>query len=461
MPNTGIKVTLTLRLRNITTDVLTGDTKPNLPSDPDYVPPQVDNVACPINTTLTCPSFVAGADSADSIFWELSVPKASLANTSFAKVKILLWDNSAVEIDTTTITDFDPNYITGTFTGLTVPETYHLHIQYLDEDDNVILTCEDAAVVAMTPTVTWEPIDEYCVVAPSCELPAVYDPETETCQEIDEIAAIPPSEGGGTPANAEAKADIGWNNGGARVYTAGYPLDGEGTLAAYLTEPHFWVNGNFPWDAVGRNTTWGRMNAAGLWVAGETSDPLNEPIGFVRRIDTPIAKTVYVAMCADNGFIFSHNGVQLVDCTPTGNIAGGPNFNFLHIYPVALTPGANYIEMWAVNTGSVGGFAMEIYDNTLAELIAATAIGDLTVLFTTADLDGMPFDLGETIGWSCIAGYYLDNTGVGDPVCKQVTSSVAPTFNTGYKGWANRRRLVDGLPDGFVEENLDGIGLGT
>lgn len=461
MANTGIKVTNTLRLRNITTDTLTGDTKPNLPGDPDYVPPQLDNDVCPINTTLTCPSFSAAAKTATSIQYELSIPKATLANPAFAKVRIHVWNALAVEVATITLTDFDPNYVTGEVTGLTVPDTFTFHLEYLNSSDVQLLACESAAVVVMAPTITWEPIDEFCVTSPVCELGGTYDEETETCLDVDEIPAIPPSEGGGTPANAQAVQNNQWNNGGARVYNSGYPLSGEGTLAAYLTVPHFWVNGNFPWDATGRNTVDSRMNAAGVWVAGETSNPLDEWIGFVRRVDTPVAKTVYVAMSADNEFRFSLNGVELVNCHPGGNIAGGSNFNFLHIYPVDLVPGPNYIEMWALNSGSVGGFVMEIYDNTLAELIAATAIGDLNVLFTTADMDGQPFDLGETIGWSCAPGYYLDNTGAGDPVCKQVTTSAPSLFNTGFKGWANRRRLVDGIPDGFVEENLDGVGLGT
>ncbi|HEY9658653.1 MAG TPA: hypothetical protein V6C65_09395, partial [Allocoleopsis sp.] len=250
-----------------------------------------------------------------------------------------------------------------------------------------------------------------------------------------------------------------WNNGGAQIFAPGYLLSGSGTVVATLTTPHFWVNGNFPWDTAGRNTIDSRMNAAGIWVDGETSNPTGEWIGFVRKIEVATPRTVYVGMCADNRFRFSLNGTLLVDCT--GNINGGPNFNFMNIYPVDLPAGTNYIEMWALNDSSVAGMAAEIYDQSLASLIAATELSDLTLLFSTASMVGESFDLGDSVGWSCPVGYSLDTSGGGDPVCVQVTTTPATENNTGWKGFANRRRLVNGTPDGYVEENTEVGGLGT
>lgn len=465
MPNTGVKITLTLQLRNITTDTLTGDTKPNLPGDPDYIPPQVDNVACPIDTSLVCTAVPAAIVDATTIGYELSLPQSVIANSNFKKLVVELYNSVDALVAFDTYTDFSPNYFADVFTGL-APDDYYITLRYQNISNADIHTCPQVTDISLAPVITWEPINPFCVVAPVCELPAVYNSETEQCEEVDEVPATPPSEGGGTPANAERVTSEQWNNGGAQVFHPGYPLDGTGTVDAYLTTPHFWVNGNFQWDAVGRNNDDGRMNWAGVWVQGETSNPLNEWIGFVRRIDTPVSKTVYVGLSADNAFMFSLNGTPIVDChgpsgSVGGNVTGGPNFNFFNIYPVVLAAGTNYIEMWARNYGSVAGMAMEIYDMTLAELIAATEQADLNVLFSTHDMDGEPFDLGETIGWSCPVGYSLDNSGPGDPVCRQVVNSAPSSYNTGYKGWADRRRLVDGVPDGYEEENLDGVGLGT
>ena len=459
MGNTGKRITLTLRQRNTTTNVLTGVTKPNVPGDPDYVAPVVDTVACPIDTVLVCPDFVMALSGADSITWELSIPRSVLNNPAFAKVRIHLWNDTPVELQIVTLlkADFTPtNYKTAVFPGLVIPDTYVVHIQYLDAADVEILACNNAASIIMDPVITWEGTEPICLVTPSCTLPAVYEPVTNTCQAVDQVPATPPSAGGGSPGIASGIQNNQWNNGGAQIFNPGYPLNGTGTVAAYLTVPHFWINGNFQWDATGRNFVDGRMNWAGVW---EASNPV-EWIGFVRRIDTPVAKTVYVAMSADNAFRFSLNGVLLVDCdTASGVITGGSNFNFWNIYPVTLAPGTNYIEMWAKNYGGPAGFAMEIYDMTFAQLVAATSQADLVVLFSTHDMVGQPFDLGTGLGWSCPATYSLDTTGAGDPVCRKVVSTPPSTVNTGTKHYNSRRRLADGVPDGYSEPNIVG-GLG-
>lgn len=457
MALTGNRRTLTLRLRNLTTDTLTGQTKPNLPGDPDYVPDVYDPVLCLVTTTLVCPVVKAAGVGADKIFYEFSLPSSVIANPAFAKLEVILRASDTSIQDIHTYTDFSPNYFSAQFEG--VPsDTYTIDLSYKNVSDTEIHACPEVAEIELTPVITWEGIDPFCVVVASCDPGATYDPGTNTCQTTDEIPATPPSGGGGTPANAQHVTNNQWNNGGAQIFSPGYAMNGSGTVAATLTTPHFWVNGNFQWDAIGRNTTDSRMNAAGVWVAGETSNPLNEWIGFVRTINTPVAKTVYVAMCADNKFRFSLNGTLLVDCP--GDIGGGPNFNYMNIYPVDLAPGPNFIEMWALNSDGPAGFAMEIYDQSLASLIASTSIGDLNILFTTADMFGQPFDLGDTVGWSCPAGYSLDTSGPGDPTCVQIVSDPATANNTGYKGYANRRRLANGIPDGFEEENTEVGGVG-
>lgn len=456
MPNTGQRITLTLKLKNVTQGTYPGVTKPNLPGDPDYVPPVMDTALCPVPTTLTCPLVSAAPIGADGIFFELSLPVTVLVNPAMAKLDVMLKDSSDVTVETISFTDFNPNYISDTFTGL-VPDDYTIDLVYRNGSNTIIHTCEGVAEVSLEPVITWEGIDPFCEVVGSCTV-GTYDPVSNTCLETDEVPATPPSGGGGTPALAWHVTNEQWNNGGAQIFAPGYLLNGSGTVAATLTTPHFWVNGNTPFDAGSRNNTDSRMNAAGLWVDGETSDPINEWIGFVRRVDVPTARTVYIGMCADNRFRFSLNGTLLVDCP--GTINGGNNFNYMNIYPVALAPGPNYIEMWALNNGSVAGFAAEIYDQSYASLVASTQLSDLNIIFSTSNMFGESFDLGETVGWSCPAGYSLDTSGPGDPVCVQVTVTPAESNNTGMKGFANRRRLVNGLPDGFTEPNTEVGGVG-
>jgi hypothetical protein len=50
----------------------------------------------------------------------------------------------------------------------------------------------------------------------------------------------------------------------------------------------------------------------------------------------------------------------------------------------------------------------EIYDNTAAEIIAATAYGDLNLVFSTKDYVGQPVQIGSGgIGYTCPSGYSL------------------------------------------------------
>lgn len=299
---------------------------------------------------------------------------------------------------------------------------------------------------------TWGGINAFCEVVRSCADGYTLSDDQSVCTRQSTTEATPPS-GGGSPGVAEAEVSAEWNKGGARIYLPGYPVSGEGVLDYYLTQAHLFVNGDAPFDGMS-NTTWGRMNAAGVWIVGGA--PINEYIGFSRKVTLASAKTVYIAMSADNAFRFTVNGNVLVDCT-TGNIAGGPNFNFLHIYPVDLLAGDNFIEMYGVNFGSVAGMVAEIYDNTRAELITATSDADLTILFSTSSMPGEPFDLGETVGYSCPVSYSYDPD---SGLCVKIETNAPTVTNTGMLAYEDRERLIDGVPDGYQEPNTDGGGIG-
>jgi hypothetical protein len=50
----------------------------------------------------------------------------------------------------------------------------------------------------------------------------------------------------------------------------------------------------------------------------------------------------------------------------------------------------------------------EIYNNTAAELIAATSYADLNLIFSTKDYVGQPVQLGtDDLGYTCPSGYSL------------------------------------------------------
>lgn len=254
-----------------------------------------------------------------------------------------------------------------------------------------------------------------CPTVPAGEDPYVLNSLGKCVRKI--VRAPQPPSGGATVADTVRVKNEQWNNGGGRVYAAGFPVTGEGIIEAYLTTPHLFVNGEFPYDADGRTDYYGRMNSAAVWVAGDGQHPFEEWVGFSHKIenDTNEVMRVYVAMCADNIFKFSLNGHVLVSLydrpdNTDGDLDGSANFNYVNLYPVDLQPlSVNYIEMVARNVVSVAGFVAEIYENTLEELQGAEDETDLNILFSTANQE--KFQVGTSVGWHCDdEGFNLDET---------------------------------------------------
>lgn len=148
MSNNGRKIVLTLRKRNTTTNTLTGDTKPNVPGDPDYIPPSTDLVNCPIDgDPLECP-VVSAEEGGDNISYSFALPAGTLANPSLVTVQVVLKSSAPAVIATHSYTDFDPNYYASSFTGL-APGTYTIDIVLKDGGGATLATCTAAATVTV------------------------------------------------------------------------------------------------------------------------------------------------------------------------------------------------------------------------------------------------------------------------------------------------------------------------
>lgn len=234
--------------------------------------------------------------------------------------------------------------------------------------------------------------------------------------------ATPPSAGQALVADVTSNV---WNMNGAKIYAPGFPKNGLGVEVAHLTTPHFWVNGlepnNNTTGEITGNFVDSRMNANGIWTntnaPGTIWGPLDEWIGFSRKINTPIAKIFYIGLSGDNYVRLKVNGVEFLNTTGQNtNIPGsGIDFRTWAIYPIFLPAGDNYVEISVMNytelntTSNPAGFACEIYDMTSSQLIAAQSEDDLNIIFRTRDMVGQPFDIGTTIGYSCPDGWILQN----------------------------------------------------
>jgi hypothetical protein len=245
---------------------------------------------------------------------------------------------------------------------------------------------------------------------------------------------------------------------GAKIYKlGGYTTDGavqSGYVTTTVATRPLWGNGL-------ENLSDGRLNKVGIWGVDNCTNntfqnSINEWIGVSATITIATSKIYYIGIAGDNTVRLVINGYKVVEQT---NIFDESNSRFWHIYPVILQDGDNYIEVSGRNYGFGASFGGEIYDNTEAELIAATKESDLKILFSTQNFFCKPITVSATYGYSCNVGYSLDTSG-NVPVCKRRIEIDPTKVNTGYIHCVGRRRLANGVPDGYQEENTPTGGLG-
>lgn len=144
MPNTGVKLVITLREVEAPCPGdcdPTGNEKNNVIGDPDYIEPAMNLTSCPVTYTTDCPDVVATAGSTSVIF-EFALPNSVVLNPALSAVKIKLSIASVEEASI--VFDFPnspPNYFTGILGGLTTITNYDFAIDYLDSGLSVVDTC--------------------------------------------------------------------------------------------------------------------------------------------------------------------------------------------------------------------------------------------------------------------------------------------------------------------------------
>lgn len=281
-------------------------------------------------------------------------------------------------------------------------------------------------------TISFAPAGSACVGG-TCPPTWVLSPDGTQCIRTTSINATAPS---GPQIQVVAATNGAYSNFGALVYQPGYASDGTGIIQQQINTS--------PWNNPTNDLLDGALNRCGVW--GATPVPINTPMGFSVPFNVPAAGTYYVAIAADNLGEITVDGVVIMTQDPAmmGTSIGTQlpvyagqgvslAFKFWHIYPIALTAGAHYIGVQGVNSGGPAGFGAEIYNNTLAQLVAAqldpafvanpsgfpqTAnhYSNLNLIFSTRWTRNGFFTSGITNAYSCPATYALDPTQV-PPQC--------------------------------------------
>jgi hypothetical protein len=143
MANTGNVITLTLQEINPSTSSPTGVTKPNVETDPDYIPIEYNEGICPVTDSLACPVVVA-TPIAGGLIYEFSIPNSVANNPAITDVVVSAMNGATPQIiiPTTISTYSTPNFYKFTFTSLTTGVSYTIRIQY-KHGSTVVATCND------------------------------------------------------------------------------------------------------------------------------------------------------------------------------------------------------------------------------------------------------------------------------------------------------------------------------
>lgn len=287
-------------------------------------------------------------------------------------------------------------------------------------DTGINVDVDGTILESPLPTITIDPSLKYVIKATNqlCEFeyaqtviinpycPVGYEiaPDGSYCFYIEETEATPPT----SPENTVAIDNAFYTDCGTYIYEEGYDLDGTGASNQITTANAFWKNGTGNCTADG-NTSDGPLNRAALWA---TTCASNQDVGFAICINLSEEKTYFIGFGVDNYGILKIDGVTIIEQDAAAldiqyGIVGAP-FHVWHIYPVVISSGEHVIEVIGHNDTCPGSFGCEIYDNTEAEIIAATSYSDLVLIFSTKDYVGEPVQLGTGgIGYSCAPGYAL------------------------------------------------------
>jgi len=242
------------------------------------------------------------------------------------------------------------------------------------------------------------------------------------CYKYNDVDATPPSAG----ENTVAKTASAYSTCGTYIYDAGWAIDGTGTSTQISLSNPFWKNGGTCAD---HNTTDGPLNRSGLWATTTTSD---QDIGFSVCITAPTTKTYYVGIGCDNLGIINLDGTNILTQDPDAlaiqyGVGVNATFKVWHVYPVLITAGPHVIELIGHNVAIFAAMGAEIYNNTKAQIQAATSYSGLNLVFSTKDYRGQPVQLAsDDTGYSCPSGYAL--VACEDPyICRQLLTTSTTT----------------------------------
>ena len=386
--------------------------------------------------------------------------------------------------------EIDADFNIKTLTLLNPTKVYVLNVQMSDDSYNSVDFTVTVNVLYDEAILAFAPSEGSCLPAtPTCASGFVLSDDATKCTKVTTVAAD--AIGGGA---AIALAHFSYAQ-YAYWGTIIYPIGTYGSNGAVSTKPNSTlvhttapIFGYKPGgEASVINTLWnnttsgtaqdgstGRLNRTGVWKQGNVN--YVGMLGFSRQFNVPAAGNYLIGVGADDAATIKINGVTIVaqDLTAintsfnsvyAAGVAGSADlFRYWHVYQVTLNAGSNIISVTGNNTGGVGVIGAEIYNCTIAQLIAATTEATLApyIVFSSAARtygtidNGDPSDVGS---FDCSSNptYTL----VYDPIaltysCRLIATATPTPGSSTTKKW-NKVTVTDTAHNVLLQTFLNDV----
>ncbi len=246
-------------------------------------------------------------------------------------------------------------------------------------------------------------------------------PEGTQCEQTTIIAATVTNSG----YCLTSSVNTAYGNYGSRIYNTGFSL-ATLMLAQYTASPYIYGSMSLAtqWSNPTQNTTASPMNREGVWIDSDCNGNKDSLTAGTKVTvaamynNTGTTRTIFMGVGADNQFKIVVNGIVIVDTLST---ASTNQFKIWHIIPIVIKPGVNFFNIIGTGDGSINdSLAMVLYNNTAAQIYAATSDAQLNIIYKSSSVRGTTFDVA-----TCPATYSLDSSGgSGSYVCTKVTTKV-------------------------------------
>lgn len=309
-----------------------------------------------------------------------------------------------------------------------VTNQYTLHLSASDGTHEPVPFTVTVNVVYDRSNLSFAPDQGSCSLVPTCAAGWTLSPDGTVCTRVTTQAPTVTQQNSCLATSTNAV----YGSFGARIYNPGWT----NTSISTTTPPAGDI------DAVMTTPYWeGVPNDIGVWVDTDCNGSKDTLAAGVQTTmlynynNTGAARQVYVGVFGDNQFVLKVNDQTIAQTTSP---SVDSNFKYLHIFPVNIINGQNIFNVVGTGDGSVNdAVGLIIYDNTSAELQAATADTDLAIIFSSNGLRGT----SSTIA-TCPDGYVLDDNG-GSPICKKIESTAPTQSATGTTRSWTKVKITD------------------